>query len=186
MTWSVETTMGTRKIQTEVVRYPKHWFAVLAIAFESALAYLLLAALLDPETILREFWLVFCPIVAVLLFLFLVPPIMTNHLAGEKALRLHMGLLVNQSIPYDWISEVKETSVSRGGLRVGIGVRYFPISRLLFVTSGFTSVALIRLDGEHQLSGLMKRKVEEIVVSVSDLPRFMDIIQKRMEATGGG
>jgi hypothetical protein len=177
--------MGTRKIQAEVIRYPKHWFAVLALAFESVLMYLLATALVDPDTILREFWLVFCPIVAGLLFLFLVPPTMTNHLAGEKALRLRMGLLINQSIPYEWISEVRETSVSRGGLRVGIGVRYFPISRLLFVTSGFTSVVLLKLDGEHQLAGLMKRRVEEIVISVSDLPRFMEILRTRIEAPGG-
>jgi len=183
---SRDPTMSTRKIQAEIIRYPKHWFAAQAIVVESILVYLLALALLDRDTILREFWLFFSPIVAILLFLFLVPPILTNHLAGEKALRLRMGLLVNQSIPYDWISEVRETSVSRGGLRVGIGVRYFPISRLLFVTSGFTSVALLKLDGERELGGLWKRKVEEIVVSVSNLPRFMEIMRSRMGAEEGG
>jgi len=177
--------MSTRKIQAEVIRYPKHWFATLAIVLESALLFLLASALLDENTVLRSFWLAFCPVVAVLLFLFLVPPIFTNHLAGEKALRLRMGLLLNQSIPYGWVRDVKETSVSRGGLRVGIGVRYFPISRLLFVTSGFTSVALLRLDHEREMGGLMKRKVEEIVVSVSDLPRFVEMVRSRIGTKEG-
>lgn len=177
--------MATRKLRAEVVRYPKHWFALLAVVFESALLYLFATALLDSDTVLREFWLAFCPIMAVLLFLLLVPPMLTNHLAGEKALRLRMGFLINQSIPYNWIKEVKETSVSRGGIRVGIGVRYFPISRLLFVTSGFTNVVLLRLDGEHQLGGLMRRRVEEVVVSVSDLPGFMETIRARIGAIGG-
>lgn len=178
--------MSTRKIQAEVIRYPKHWFAVMAIIFEPVLLYFMSMAILDENAVLREFWLVFCPIVAILLFLFLVPPIFTDHLAGEKALRLRMGLLLNQSIPYDWIREVRETSVSRGGFRVGIGVRYFPISRLLFVTSGFTSVAVLKLNGERELGGILKRKVEEIVISVSNLPRFMKIMRSRMSGPGGG
>lgn len=172
--------MTTRKIEAEVIRYPKHWFAVLAVIFESILLYLLGTALLDRDTILREFWLVFCPILAGLLFVFLVPPLFTNHLAGDKALRLRMGLLINQSIPYVWIREVKETSVNRGGLRVGIGVRYFSISRLLFITSGFTSVVRLSLDGEHQVGRFWKRRVEDIILSVSDLPHFTEVMRSRI------
>ncbi|MBN1678209.1 MAG: hypothetical protein JW880_06680 [Candidatus Thermoplasmatota archaeon] len=172
--------MTTRKIEAEVIRYPKHWFALLAVVFESVLLYLFAAALLNRDTVIREFWLVFCPIAAALLFLFLVPPIVTNHLAGERAIRIRMGLLINQSIPYDWIDEVKETSVNRGGLRVGIGVRYFTISKLLFVTSGFSSVVLLKLDGEHEVGRLWKRKVEDIVLSVSNLPRFMEVMRSRI------
>lgn len=177
--------MTTRKIEAEVIRYPKHWFAVLAVIFESVLLYLFATVLLDRDTVLREFWLVFCPIVTALLFLFLVPPIMTNHLAGEKAIRIRMGLLINQSVPYDWIDEVKETSVNRGGLRVGIGVRHFPISKLLFVTSGFTSVVLLKLDEEHEFGRLRKRKVEDIVLSVSNLPRFMEVMRSKIGAKEG-
>lgn len=178
--------MPTMKTRTEVIRYPKHWFAILAIAFESVLMYLLASALIDPNTIFREFWLGCCPIAAALMFLFLVPPLLTDHLAGEKALRLRMGLLINQSIPYDWMKEVKETSIHHGGVRVGIGVRYFPISRLLFVTSGFTSVAQINLDGEHEIGGLWRKDVETLVISVSDLPRFKEIVRSRMHAHGRG
>jgi len=174
------------KTQAEVIRYPKHWFAALALVFESVLMYWLASALIDPKTVLREFWLAFCPIAGALLFLFLVPPLLTDHLAGEKALRLRMGLLINQSIPYEWVMEVKEASVNRGGMRVGIGVRYFPISRLLFVTSGFTSIAKLKLDDEHELGGLRRRSVETVIISVSNLPHFMDVMRSRIGARGGG
>jgi len=176
--------MTSRKTEAEPIMYPKHWFAVLTIAFESVLTYWFVSALVDPDTVLREFWLVLCPVVATLLFLLLVPSLLTNHLAGERALRLRMGLLINQSIPYEWVKEVRETSVNRGGVSVGIGVRYFPISKLLFVTSGFTSVAQIKLDGEHELGGLRKRNVESIIVSVSDLPRFIEVMRSRTKPKG--
>lgn len=176
--------MTSAKTEAEPIRYPKHWFAVLAIVFESVLIYWLVAALADPDTVLREFWLVVCPVAAAVLFLFLVPPLLTSHLAGEKALRLRMGLLINQSIPYEWVREVRETSVSRGGVSVGIGVRYFPISGLLFITSGFTNVAQVRLDGAHELGGFRKRNVECIVLSVSNMPRFLEIMHTRIRPKG--
>ncbi len=172
--------MVSRKIKTEIIPYPKHWFLVLAVIFESVIIYWLALAILDENTVMRELWLALCPVVGTLLFLFLVPPLFTDHLAGERALRLRMGLLINQSIPYEWVREVKETSVNRGGLRVGIGVRYFPISRLLFVTSGFTSVAVLKLDCEHELGGIRRRQVDDIVLSVSNLPRFIEIMRSRM------
>lgn len=178
--------MVARKINAEVVRYPKLWFAVMAVIFESVLGCWLVWSLLDETAVLRGFWAVFSPLLGILLGLFLIPPIFTDHLAGEKALRLKMGLLLNASIPYDWIKEVKETSIHRGGIRVGIGVRYFPISGLMFVTSGFSSVAVLKLDKPHELGRLWKRDVEEIVLSVSNLPRFMQIMKARLGAEEGG
>jgi hypothetical protein len=178
--------MAARKFNAEVVKYPKLWFAVMAAIFESVLCYWFVWSILDEDAVLREFWVVFSPLLGVLLGLFLVPPIFTNHLAGEKALQLKMGLLLSASIPYDWIKEVKETSVHRGGIRVGIGVRYFPISGLMFVTSGFSSVAVLKLDKQHEVGRLWKREVEEIVMSVSNLPRFMQIMRARLGAEEGG
>jgi len=178
--------MTARKFKAEVVKYPKLWFALMAVIFESVLGYWLVWSLLEENAVLREFWIVFAPALGVLLGLFLIPPLFTNHLAGEKALRLRMGLLLNTSVPYIWIKEVKETSVHRGGMRVGIGVRYFPISGLMFVTSGFSSVAVLKLSEPHEVGRLWKREVEEIVMSVSNLPRFMQIMSARLGAEEGG
>lgn len=178
--------MAAREFKAEVVRYPKLWFAIMAVVFELVLGYWFAWSVMDEDTVLREFWMVFSPALGVVLGLFLIPPLFTNHLAGEKALRLRMGLLLNTSIPYEWIKEVKETSVHRGGVRVGIGVRYFPIRGLMFVTSGFSSVATVKLAEPHEIGRFLKRDVEEIVLSVSNLPKFMQIIGARLGAEEGG
>ncbi len=178
--------MAARKFKAEVVKYPKLWFALMAVIFESVLGYWFVWSIIDDDAVLREFWVVFSPALGILLGLFLIPPLFTNHYAGERALRLRMGLLLNTSIPYLLIEEVKETAVHRGGIRVGIGVRYFPISGLMFVTSGFSSVATIKLSEPQQVGRLWKREVQEIVLSVSNLPKFMQIMRARLGAEEGG
>jgi hypothetical protein len=96
-----------------------------------------------------------------------------------------MGWLINTTIPYAWITNVKETSVHRGALSVGIGVRYFPISKALFVTSSFTNLVVLRLDGEHAIGRIRKRRVEEIVLSVSYIPAMMETVKERANLAKG-
>ena len=111
--------------------------------------------------------------------LFFIPPLFTHHLAGEKSLRLKMGLLIDATVPYSWMKQVKDTSVRWGGVRVGIGVRYSPITRMLFVTTEFDDLVSIRLDGPHTMGRLLKRQVEELVLSVSLRSKLVDLVRVR-------
>ena len=177
--------MTPAKIEPLRIDYPKRWFLLMAIVMEGIVAWLLYSMIGAPEGLWRTFWMIFAPVVGVLAFLFLVPPLFTHHLAGDKSLRLRMGLLLDSTVPYAWIKDVKETSVSRGGLFVGIGVRYFPITKVLFVTSSFTNLAKVTFKEEHVMGRLLKRPVSEIVLSVSYLPALMEPIRVRVPAREG-
>ncbi|MCU0852014.1 MAG: hypothetical protein MUC90_01975 [Thermoplasmata archaeon] len=159
--------------------YPRYWFVILALVFESLSTYLFLFALLDPDAVLREVWLVLGPAIGVPAFLFLIPPLFTKHLAGERALRLKMGLLIDATIPYAVIKEVKDTTVHRGGVRVGIGARYFPISKALFVTSSFSDLVMIRFHDEMLIGKLVKKPVEELVLSVNNKSLFIETVKTK-------
>jgi hypothetical protein len=168
------------------IDYPKRWFLLMAVVIEVIVAWLLYTMIGSPEGLWRTFWLILAPVVGVLAFLFLVPPLFTHHLAGEKSIRLKMGLLLDSTVPYAWIKDVKETSVSRGGLFIGIGVRYFPITKVLFVTSSFTNLAKVTLKEEHVMGRLLKRPVSEIVLSVNYMPALIEPIRIRAPAQEGG
>ncbi len=158
----------------------------MAIVVEGITAWLFYAALSFPEGSWRTIWLIVAPVLSVLAFLFLVPPLFTHHLAGEKGLRLKMGLLLDSTVPYAWIKDVKETAVSKGGLNVGIGVRYFPIAKALFVTSSFRNLAKVTLKEEHQMGRILKRPVSEIILSVSYMPALTEPIRVRAHGREGG
>jgi hypothetical protein len=165
----------------EAVRidYPKHWFVMGTIGWAVATSVLFYLAATSKEDVIRTIWLVAGSHVGVLLGLFFIPPLFTYHMAGEKSLRLKMGLLIDVTIPYSWMKQVKETSVRWGGVRVGIGVRYSPITRMMFVTTSFDDLVSIRLDGPHAMGRLFKRQVEELVLSVSFRPKLVDLVKAR-------
>ncbi len=155
------------------------------LVFEAVVVWLFYTAYSSPVGPWRTLWMVVSPAVGVISLLFLLPPVLTNHLAGVKGIRIRMGWLINTTIPYEWITDIKETSVHRGGLSVGVGVRYFPISKALFVTSSFTNLVILRLDGEHVIGGIRKRRVEEIVLSVSYIPAMMETVRERANLAKG-
>jgi len=167
------------------IDYPKHWFVILILVFEAVIVYLFYTAYSGAVGPWRTLWMVVSPSIGVVFLLFLLPPVFTYHLAGEKGFRLRMGWLINTTIPYGWITNVKETSVHRGGLSVGVGVRYFPISKALFVTSSFTNLVVLRLDGEHIIGRIRKRRVEEIVLSVSYIPSMIETVKERANPAKG-
>jgi hypothetical protein len=113
------------------------------------------------------------------MFYLFVLPVFTYHMAGAKGLKLRMGALIHETIPYEWIKEVRETSIHWGGVRVGIGVRYAPIMKALFVTSSFKTLVLIKFDQEHRLGRPIRRSVREIVLSVNSTSAFIDVIVQR-------
>ena len=168
------------------IDYPKRWFLLMAVVVEAIVAWFFYGTWGAPEGAWRTLWLVISPIVGALAFVFLVPPLFTHHLAGEKGLRLKMGLLLDSTVPYAWIKDIRETSVSRGGMRVGIGVRYFGIGRVLFVTSSFTDLAKVTLDKEHLMGRFLKRPVGEIVLSVNYMPSLMDTVRTRVKGPESG
>jgi len=177
--------MNARKTQPLRIDYPIHWFVILTIVFESVIVWLFFTAYANAADNWKVLWLVVSPLTGLLIGLFLVPPMLTHHLAGERSLRLRMGLLINETVPYSWIKEVKQTSVHRGGLRVGIGVRYFHISRILFVTSAFSSLVTMKLDGQHDMGRFRKKQVEEIVISVRYASPVIDTLRGRIGVPKG-
>lgn len=171
--------MSPTKLEATRVDYPKQWFVLGTIAYAFATVAIVYLGLTAKEDFGRAFWFGFAAIEGVLLFLFLVPSLLTSHLAGEKALRLRMGVLLDATVPYGWIKGVRETSIPRGGLRVGIGVRYSPIPKMLFVTSSFGGLVVLELDGEHVMGRLLKRPVETIIMNVTNSPGFISSVRER-------
>jgi hypothetical protein len=165
----------------EAVRidYPKHWFVMGTLGWAVATFVIFYLAETSKEDVVRDIWLIAGSAEGVLLGLFFIPPLFTHHLAGEKSLRLKMGLLIDVTVPYSWMKQVRETSVRWGGVRVGIGVRYSSITRMLFVTTEFDDLVSIRLDGPHPMGRLLKRQVEELVLSVSFRPKLVDLVKAR-------
>lgn len=180
------TVMTARKSEPVRIDYPKRWFILLALLLEGLLASMFYWAWQRPESGLRSVWLVLAVALGTALFLFLVPPVFTHHLAGKRGIRLHMGLLLNTAIPYERIKAAKMTSVHRGGIRVGIGVRYFPVTQVLFVTSAFSGLVKLELDEPQMIGRILRRPVQEIVLSVSLVPAFMDLIAERAGMDRGG
>ncbi|OGS56655.1 MAG: hypothetical protein A3K60_01455 [Euryarchaeota archaeon RBG_19FT_COMBO_56_21] len=166
--------------------YPKHWFVLVTVVLESILTYLFLAALLDPNSILREFWLAICPLIGAVIFMLEVPPIFTAHSLTSTGLRLRMGLLVNEEIPFDAIREVKETSTARGGLRIGIGVKYIPTTRQLFVTSAFSNLISVQLENAVSIGRLRRHRVEEVIINVNFPRGFLDSLEPMINRPGEG
>jgi hypothetical protein len=171
--------MVAKKVLPTRIDYPKHWFMLGTIVWGAATAILSYLAWTSIEDTIRLFWILLTAFESILLAYLFVLPLFTHHMMGSKGLKLRMGLLINETIPYDWIKEVRETSVRWGGVRVGVGVRYAPIMKVMFVTSSFQSLVALRLDKEHRLGSPIKRSVEEIVLSVHSAAVFMDQLQDR-------
>jgi len=95
-----------------------------------------------------------------------------------------MGFLIDATIPYSWIKQVKEISVRWGGVRVGIGVRYMPITGTLFVTTEFADLVSLRLDGPHPMGRLLKRQVSELVLSASFKPGLVELVKRKAGLEG--
>jgi len=171
--------MNAKKAPTVRIDYPKHWFAIGTLIWILGTTLLIFLAYDSVEESLRAFWLVAAAFEGIVMFYLFVLPLFTYHIAGVKGLRIRMGLLIRETIPYEWISEVKEASIHWGGVRVGVGVRYAPIMKALFVTSSFRTLVTVKLDEDHRLGGLWKRPVREIVLSVNSASSFIDVIMKR-------
>jgi len=171
--------MNAEKLQTVNIAYPKHWFLIGTLVYSVVTVLLFYLSSSSADDFPRNFWLAMGLLVGIPGFLFIVPPLFTSHLAGSKVLKLKMGFLASYDVPYEWIKEVKQMSIPWGGVRVGIGVRYSPIPRILFVTSSFSDLVRLELDSDHPIGRIWKRPVAEIVLSVSNMTGMMDIVRER-------
>lgn len=171
--------MVAEKREAVRIGYPKHWFLMGTLLWAAATGVLAYLAASAPTEGTMYFWGLVAGAEGVLMFLFFVPPLFTSHWAGEKGLRLRMGLLVDATIPYAWIKGVKQTSVNWGGVRVGIGVRYSALSRTLFVTSDFHNLVAISLDEPHKLGKILKMSPDQVVISVGAPNMLMDLVRER-------
>jgi hypothetical protein len=176
--------MVARMGQTVEVQYPKHWFLTGTMVCVPATVVIIYLAATAKEDFAMAVWGIVGALFGAWTFLFIVPPLFTHYLAGEKGLRIRMGLLINTTIPYTWIREVKETAVKRGALTVGIGVRYSPIMETAFVISSFGSLVTLKLEEPFEVGGILKHRVSTIVLSVRDKPSFMAMIRQRAALPG--
>jgi hypothetical protein len=95
-------------------------------------------------------------------------------------MRVRMGLLINATVPYESVTEVRETSVKRAALSVGLGVKYSSILATVFVVSSFGDFVSVKLDKPRRLGGLMGPEVSQIVLSVSDKALLMTTLEERL------
>lgn len=166
------------------VDYPKLWFAVGSAVDAAAMAAMLFLSYDSVEPFGRTLWAACVAVVCVPLLLILAPPMFTCHYVGEKGLRLRMGLLMNTTIPYRYVRGVGDSKVSYGPVTVGIGVKYVPKRKLVFVTSSFKDLVSIRLDGPQQLGSPLKPLVDQVILSVKDKDGFVALIKDKAGLEG--
>jgi len=167
------------KIDVVRIDYPKRWFAMGTVVWVITTVALFYLASTTKEDFVRWTWYIAGALVGIFLGLFFAPPLFTHNIAGEKSFRIKMGLLADVTIPYTWIRRIRETSVRWGGVRVGIGVRYAPLTKTLFATTEFADLVALKLDGPHVMGRILKRQVAEVVLSASNMQGFIELISKR-------
>jgi hypothetical protein len=161
------------------VDYPKRWFAIGSAVDAAAMAAMLYLSYGSIEEFSRYFWAACAVLVCVPILVVLVPPLFTSHHVGEKGLRLRMGLLMNATVPYRYISGITDSNVRYGPFTVGVGVKYVPKKGLVFVTSSFAGLVAISFHGPQQLGGALRPMVTQVVLSVKDKEGFVALVRDR-------
>lgn len=174
-----------KKQPIAAIGYPRAWFGLGAVVCTVGIissAYLAYESL---EAFTRTFWMIVGSAIAVFLVVFIVPCLITTHVAGEKGLHLRMGILINATVPYDAIREIAPDTIRWGALTVGIGVRHKGKQRTVFVVSSFKNLVIIRLNRDLRLGGMLGPTVGQIVLSVKDVDSFLSTVA-RMSGTEEG
>ena len=173
-------------VEAVSIDYPKQWFIVGSVVVASAMGAMLFLAYDTIEEFGRTFWLVCAFGFGVPLLLMLVPPIFTCHYVGERSLKLKMGLLMNSTIPFTQIKDIRDHSIRFGAVSIGIGVRYIGGRSTVYVTSSFDNPIAIRLHGLQQLGRFLRPRVDTIVMNVKDKEGFVALIRDRIGAEEEG
>ncbi|HUU07360.1 MAG TPA: hypothetical protein VMW88_03005 [Thermoplasmata archaeon] len=165
-----------KKQPTVAIEYPKVWFGLGAVVCTAGIVSSAYLAYESPEEFTRTFWMIAGSALAIFLVVFIIPSLITTHVAGEKGLHLRMGVLINATVPYAAIREIAPDTVKRGALTVGIGVRHKEKQRTMFVVSSFKNLVIIRLNIDLKLGGLLGPTVAQIVLSVKDIDSFLSTV----------
>ncbi|UCE44696.1 MAG: hypothetical protein JSU93_04600 [Methanobacteriota archaeon] len=176
--------MQPEKLETVRIGYKRRWFAIGSAACAAivvAAAYLAATAV---EDFTSTFWLIVAAAVLALLLAFPLPCIFTHHVAGERMLRLRMGLIMKVDIPYLAMREISRRDLSRGFLSVGIGVRFKQKTGTVYVLSSFENTVALKLKEELKLRA-WRPPVHEIILSVEDAEATIDLLSSRIASTGG-
>lgn len=184
MTGANGVAMQSWKLATVRIGYAKRWFILGNVACAAMITLALSLALVAVEDFTVAFWLVVAVSVAALLILFPLPCIFTYHIAGERSLRLHMGLIMKVDVPYSIIREALRGEIRRGILSVGIGVRYNDKTGTMFVVSSFDNIVLLKL-GEELKVRAWRPLVHEIVFSVKDAEGTIELLSSKMKRDEG-
>ena len=176
--------MQAEKLETVRIGYAKRWFVVASAACVVAIVSALYLAIASLEDFTTTFWLIVVVSVTALLLLFPLPCVFTYHTAGERFLRLHMGLIMKIDIPYLAIREVSRKDIAKGFLGVGLGVRFKDRSGAVYVVSSFDKAVSINLKEELKLRA-WRPSVYEIVISVKDDDEVLDLLSRRISPPGG-
>ena len=171
--------MQPGKLETVTIGYARRWFAVTCAICAAAIVVALFLAIDSLEDFTTGFWLAVAASVAVFLILFPLPCMFTHHTAGERFLRLRMGLLMKVDIPYLAIREVSRTRVYRGFLSVGLGVRFKPKTGVVHVVSSFDKVISLKMKSELKLRA-WRPPIHEMVLSVDDVDTAIDFISRKL------
>ena len=171
--------MAAKAVPVVRADYPKTWFAAGATALAGAAAYSAWSALDSIEEFGRYFWGGAAVLACILLFAIFLPPLFTSHRLGARGIRVRMGLLIDVTVPYEWIVETRHASVKRGTLSFGLGVKYSGASDTVYVLSTSSNLISVVLDAKHGLGGFMRPDVSQLVLSVKDPSTVMDVIRER-------
>ncbi len=165
-----------KKQPTAAIGYPRVWFGLGAIVCTVGIISAVYLAYESLEEFTRTFWMIIGSALAIFMVVFIVPCLITTHVAGEKGLHLRMGILINATVPYDAIREIAPDTVWWGALTVGIGVRHKQKQRTVYVVSTFKNLVIIRLNRDLKLGGLLGPTVGQIVLSVKDVDSFLSTV----------
>ena len=176
--------MQAEKLETVRIGYARRWFVIASTVCIVAIAVALYLAIQSLEDFTTAFWLIVAASITVLLILFPLPCVFTHHLAGERFLRLRMGLIMKVDIPYLAIREVSREDVVRGFLSIGLGVRFKERAGAVYVVSSFDKIIALRLKKELKLRA-WRPAVHEIVISVEDDEQAIDVLSRRIASAGG-
>ena len=171
-------------METVRIGYAKRWFVVSSAVCVVAIVTALYLAVASMEDFTTAFWLIVAASVAVLLLLFPLPCIFTHHSAGERFLRLHMGLIMKIDIPYLAIREASRRDIARGFLGIGLGVRFKEKAGAVYVVSSFDRAIALTLKEELKLRA-WRPSVHEIVISVEDDDEVIGMLSRRIASSGG-
>lgn len=112
----------------------------------------------------------------IVLFVFGISPLLTNHSVTDNFLMLRQGLYFSAEIP---LIEVEDIGVWSGKAK-GLGISFDKENERLYVVTRNENLVRIVLK-ERRRFGARRMKTREVVINVDDPKRFVYEIAKRID-----